>query len=58
MIVDMIIHGILTTEDTERDPKSAEMGKVYASVDGIGESHNRLRNDPDSFDAVITAIRT
>lgn len=56
--VNMTTNGMLMTDDIAMKLKSAGIGNVQISVDGVGESHNWLRNNSDAFGAAISAIKT
>lgn len=53
----MVTNGILMTAEIAKQLKASNVFQVQVSVDGMGESHNRLRNMEGSFDKAIQALR-
>lgn len=56
--VNMVSNGFLLTDKHARKLKEAGVGLVQISIDGATKStHNWLRNNPDSFEKAIYAIK-
>lgn len=52
----LVTNGLLVNDEVARDLMKAGLSEVSISLDGGREWHNRLRNSPKSFDAVIHAV--
>lgn len=52
----MVTNGFLYNIEMQNRLQNAGMGALTISLDGLAESHNRLRNNPLSFDKACSAI--
>jgi radical SAM protein with 4Fe4S-binding SPASM domain len=50
-------NGTLITEDVARQLKTAGFSYVGISLDGIGETNNKFRNNPEAFELATKGVR-
>jgi len=53
----IVTNGFAYDEDMHNKLISAGMGSITVSLDGLEESHNRLRNNPNSFERAVKALK-
>lgn len=53
----IVTNGLLYTEARHRELLAAGLGSVTVSLDGLEETHNWLRNHPQSFQRALEALR-
>lgn len=52
----MVSNGLLLTKEVAKELKEVGIGNVQISIDGIGESHNKLRGSKNSFEKAVQAL--
>lgn len=52
----IVTNGFAYNEERHRSLLSAEMGSITLSFDGLPDTHNWLRNHPQSYDRALTAM--
>ncbi len=55
--VSFVSNGILLTPEVAKELKEAGLSRAQISIDGIGKSHDRLRNCEGVFDKATEALR-
>lgn len=53
----MVTNGILLTEEVAQQLKDAGISKVQISLDGIGESHEKLRGMKGAYEKAVQALK-
>lgn len=57
IMISMVSNGILLTENVAKELKSSGISRVQISLDGIGESHDKLRGKKGVYEKAIQALK-
>jgi len=55
--ISFVTNGLLLTEEVAKELKGAGLSRAQVSVDGIGESHDRLRGRKGCFEKAVQALK-